>query len=220
MHDRYASTWYTSLSFSQTTTITLPSGAKLVQKWIEAGKIPGRLRIETDSLRQGGVLYAGDSVFQFAGGRLVRADTGMNDLLILGFDVYGQPVERTLAILRKRGFDVSAFSRTSWEGRPAYVVGARMGDTTSKQFWVDAERMLFVRLLDTRKTANGTRRDDIRFLKYVPHAGGWVAEEVMMFRDGKPSLHEEYANVRVNVPLDDAMFDATQWSKVGQWYRP
>lgn len=218
MHDRYAGSWYRTLTFVQTTTIFRPNGTTLAQIWPEAGKIPGRLRIDTDTMRQGGVIYRGDSVYSFAGGRLVRADTGMNALLILGFDVYGQPVEATRSVLSRLGFDLSKLSRARWEGRPVYVVGALSGDTTSKQFWVDEERLLFVRLLESRTTAAGPRLDDIRFMKYVPHGGGWVAEEVMMYRDGKPSLREVYAKVRVDVPLDDALFDPRQWSTVAHWY--
>jgi hypothetical protein len=219
MHDRYASTWYHSLTFVQKSTIFLPSGGTLVQTWLEAGKMPGRLRIDTDSMRQAGVIYSGDSVYQFAGGRLARADTGMNELLILGFDVYAQPANETIAILRRRGFDLSKLSRGTWEQRPAYMIGAGEGDTTSKQFWIDAERLLFVRLLDPRRTSTGMRRDDIRFQKYVRHGGGWVAEEVMMYRDGKPSLREEYADVRVDVPLSDALFDPRRWSTAEHWYQ-
>jgi hypothetical protein len=219
MHDRYASTWYKTLTFSQTTTITLPNGGTLVQQWLEAGKFPGRLRIDTDTAGRGGVIYAGDSVYRFVNGKLAGATADMNDLLILGFDVYTQPVERTVDILRKRGIDLSRISRTVWEGRPMYVVGATLGDTASKQFWVDTDRLLFVRLLETVKTPAGARRFDYRFEHYVPHAGGWVAEEVVGLRDGKPSLHEVYSDVQVGVPLDDATFDPSQWSTLTPWYR-
>jgi hypothetical protein len=219
MHDRYASVWYRSLSFSQTTTITLPTGSTLVQQWLEAGKFPGRLRIDTDTANGGGVIYAGDSLYSFANGKLAATRGEMNDLLILGFDVYTQPVERTVAILRRRGVDLSKLSRGTWEGRPVFIVGAAQGDTAPKQFWVDAERLLFVRLLETVSSASGPRRLDYRFLKYVPHGEAWVAEEVVGLRDGKPSLHEVYANVRTNVPLDDATFDPTQYATFTPWYR-
>jgi hypothetical protein len=220
MHDRYATTWYRTLTFNQRTTISLPSG-QLVQTWWEAGKIPGRLRIDTDSVGSSGVIYARDSAFSFAGGRLARADTGQNDLLILGFDVYGQPVETSLAVLRKRGFDLSRFHRGVWQGKATYVVGAMAGDTLSKQFWVEEDRLLFVRLLESRHTASGgSRLEDIRFGNYVQHEGGWVAEDVMMYQDGKPRLHEVYADVRVNVPLSDAVFDPRQWNTAPRWYKP
>src|SRR5262249_40097354 len=154
----------------------------------------------------------------FAGGRLARADTGLNPLLLLGFDVYRQSPEATIETLRRRGIDLSKVSRSTWEGRPVYVVGALAGDTTSKQFWVDAERMLFVRLIEGRATPNGMRTDDFRFMKYVQHGGGWVAEEVLLLSDGKPRLHEVYANVRVDVPLSDAVFDPHQPPASTRWY--
>ena len=219
MHDRYAAVWYKTLSFSQTTTITLPNGGTLQQQWLEAGKFPGRLRIDTDTANRSGVIYAGDTVYRFTNGKLAAATADMNELLILGFDVYAQPVTRTVEVLRGRGIDLAKVSRGTWEGRPMFVVGAAAGDTVSKQFWIDAERLLFVRLVETVTTPAGMRRVDYRFLKYVPHGNAWVAEEVVGLRDGKPSLHEVYANVQVNVPLDDATFDPKQYGTFTPWYR-
>jgi hypothetical protein len=219
MHDRYAAVWYKTLTFSQTTTITLPDGGKLVQQWLEAGKFPGRLRIDTDTAKGGGVIYVGDSLYSFANGKLASARAQMNELLILGFDVYTQPVARTVDVLRRRGIDMSKISRSTWENRPVFVVGASSGDSTSKQFWVDAERLLFVRLLETVTTSSGPRRDEYRFLRYMPHGQAWVSEEVIGLRGGKPSLHEIYANVRVDAPLDDATFDPTRWATHVPWYK-
>ena len=76
-----------------------------------------------------------------------------------------------------------------------------------------------MRLLETVPTPTGTRRVEYRFLKYVPHGDAWVSEEVVGLRDGKPSLHEVYANVEVNVPLDDATFDPKQYATFTPWYR-
>jgi hypothetical protein len=219
MHDRYAAVWYKTLSFSQTTTLTLPNGGTLQQQWLEAGKFPGRLRIDTDTANRSGVIYAGDTVYRFTNGKLAAANADMNELLILGFDVYTQPVARTVDILRGRGIDLSKVSRGTWEGRPVFIVGAVAGDTVSKQFWIDADRLLFVRLLETVTTATATRRVEYRFLKYVPHGNAWVSEEVVGLRDGKPSLHEVYADVQVNVPLDDATFDPKQYATFTPWYR-
>lgn len=218
MHDRYASTWYKTLTFSQTTTITLPSGT-LVQQWLEAGKFPGRLRIDTDTANRSGVIYSGDSVYRFTNGKLAGASADMNELLILGFDVYMQPAARTVEILHGRGIDMSKVSRSTWEGRPVFVVGAASGDTLSKQFTIDAERLLFMRLVETVTTQSGARRLDYRFLKYVPHGNAWISEEVVGLRDGKPSLHEVYADIRVDVPLDDATFDPAQYATFTPWYR-
>ena len=219
MHDRYAAVWYRTLSFSQTTTLTLANGGTLQQQWLEAGKFPGRLRIDTDTANRSGVIYSGDSLYRFTNGKLAAASADKNPLLILGFDIYAQAVTRSVEVLRGEGFDLSKVSRGTWEGRPVFIVGAAAGDTLSKQFWIDAERLLFVRLLETVPTPTGTRRVEYRFLKYVPHGDAWVSEEVVGLRDGKPSLHEVYANVEVNVPLDDATFDPKQYATFTPWYR-
>jgi hypothetical protein len=151
MHDRYASTWYRNLTFVQKTTVSLSSGGQVVQTWYEAGQMPGRLRIDTDLASKGGVLYVGDSTYNFAGGKLVKADTGINELFVLGFDLYAQSPARSDAILRRLGFDLTRFHEAVWHGMPVFVVGALRGDTTSKQFWVDRERLLFVRLLENTR---------------------------------------------------------------------
>lgn len=218
MHDRYATTWYRTVTFAQRTTISLPSGT-LVQHWLEAAKIPGRLRIDIDTATRSGVIYAGDSVYRFASGRLVARNASRNDLLVLGFDVYRQLVDSTVAVLQREGFDLARFHVDEWEGTPVYVVGALAGDTLSKQFWVERDRLLFLRLLEPQRASDGVHHSDIRFLKYAKYGGGWVAEDVVMYTDGRQRLHEEYAGVRVDVPLADAIFDPQQWASAEPWYR-
>ncbi len=215
MHDAYAGKWYRNLTFQQQTTRWSATGAKFVQTWYEAGSIPGKLRIDFDTTG-GGALFVGDSVFAFVNGKLARADTGMNDLLILGFDVYGQPAARSAQILGGRGYDLRKLSSGTWQGRPVWIVGAVGGDTTSQQFWVDKERLLFVRLLETR----GSSHIDLRFDHYVKRGGGWVAEEVWQYVDGKPRLHEEYSNVKVDVAgLPAGLWNPREWGETLRWWR-
>lgn len=214
MHDSYAGKWYRNLTFKQVTTIWTPTGGQLVQTWYEAGAIPGRLRIDTDTLG-GGVIYARDSIFAFQNGRLARADTGMNPLMVLGFDVYGQDAARSATVLRHLGYDLTKLGEGTWKGRPVWIVGAAPGDTTTAQFWVDKERLVFVRGIEPR----GRNLIDFRFDKYVAHGDGWVAEEVWQYVNGKPRVHEEYSNVRVNVPLTDAIWDPKQWGTTRGWWK-
>jgi hypothetical protein len=213
IHDRYASDWYRTLTFTQKTTVRLPSGGEIVQTYYEAAELPGRLRIDTDLQSKGGVLFAHDSVFTFSGGKLVRADSGLNELLVLGFDVYAQPVLRSEGMLRRLGFDLTRFHEATWQGKPVYVVGALRGDTTSKQFWIDRDRLLFVRMI--AKTARG--RTDTRFSQYVQYGEGWVATVVEQYVNGRRALLEQYSGVRVNPSLPDALFDPRQWATAPHW---
>ncbi|NIN72998.1 MAG: hypothetical protein GTO46_13935 [Gemmatimonadetes bacterium] len=57
--------------------------------------------------------------------------------------MYVQPVEETIATLQGVGLDLSLVVREDeWQGRAAYVVGDE-----NRQFWIDKEDLLFLRLL-------------------------------------------------------------------------
>lgn len=220
MHDRYAGKWYRNVTFAQKTTIFTPSGGQLVQSWVESGQFPGKLRIDVLSagspVGRDGFLFANDSVYRFSSGKLVSADTGHNELLTLGFDVYAEPVATSEALLRKEGFDLAKLSDGTWEGKPVWIVGAAAGDSTHKQFWIEKDRLLFVRMLEPR----GTALVDVRFGNYVAFGGAWVAEQVDQLVNGKPRIREEYSDVKVNVTLDPALFDPAHWGTATHWYKP
>jgi hypothetical protein len=217
MHDRYAGKWYSSLTFKQKTSRLLPNGKWNVQTWWEAMKLPGRLRIEFDPVRAGnGVLYARDSQFVVQNGRALRGDPGINPLLLLGFDVYSAPVAYTTARLRREGFDLTRVHETTFQGRPMIVVGARKGDYNRKQFWVDAERMLFVRMLEPTPR-DTTKMQDIRFVNYERRGNGWIAPRVEIWSEQKLVFYEDYEDVRVDVPLDDALFVPSRWKTARHW---
>jgi len=213
IHDRYSGKWYRTVTFVQKTTLRLASGSEVKQTWYEAAELPGKLRIDTDRATKGGVLYVGDSAFTFANGKLVRADTGRNELLVLGFDVYTQPAARSQTILRRAGFDLTKFHEATWRGKPVYVVGALAGDTISKQFWIERDRLLFVRLIE--RTPQG--RSDVRFNEYEPAGGGWIAMEVEQWVNGRRRLYEQYTDVHTDATVSPALFDPRQWATAPHW---
>jgi len=212
MHDRYDGRWYRTLSFTQKTTFSPPGQAQRVEMWKEYAMLPGRLRIERGAAADGrGVIYSGDSTFVIQGGRVVRRDASRNALLILGFDVYAQPPERTAAVLREEGFALEPVRMDTWEGRPVYVVGAPAGDLRRKQFWVDAERLVFVRMLEPA-ASDTSHTEDVRFTRYQPAGGGWIAAEVEIVVNGTRVFHEEYSDIRTDEPLDAALWIPERWS--------
>jgi hypothetical protein len=219
MHARYAGTWYRNITFVQKSSYLRADGTpSRVETWYEAIALPGRLRIDLgDPSRGNGVVYRSDSVYQIQNGRITDARLGRNPLLTLGFDVYGQPPALTLAQLQAERIDMTVLRTDTLYGKRTYVVGAGSADSTTNQFWVEAERLLFVRLIQTDARA---RTQDIRFERYVKHGGGWVAEEVRVLAGGRMVFHEEYQNVRVNVTLDDDLFIPEKWSAARHWYTP
>jgi hypothetical protein len=219
MRARYAGRWFGSITFIQKSTYFRPDGStSRVETWYEAAKLPGRLRIDLgDPAKRNGVLYRGDSVYQVQSGEVTDRRAGTNPLLVLAFDVYAQPAGRSLEQLRRLGFAVGVLHVDSLAGKRMYVVGAGPRDTTTNQFWIEADRLLLTRVIQTDERG---RTQDIIFEKYAQHGGGWVGEVVRFLRDGRLFFLEEYSDVRVNATLDDNLFLPERWTSATHWHAP
>jgi hypothetical protein len=214
MHDRYEKTWYRTLTFVQTTT----NPGRPDQTWYEAGSIPGKLRIDVEPLdSMNAFMYVGDSAYVFRAGKLVNARADRNLLMTLGFDVYGQPVETTIAQLRAEGIDLSKVREDTWKGAKVWVVGAAAGDTTSSQFWIEQKRLLFVRLIEQRH--NPAKPDappailDAEFNNYQPLGKAWVAPECVIRVNGREIQREAYRDIKADVALPAALYDTREYHR-------
>lgn len=206
MHDKYGKTWYRTLSFTQKSTIRTSADTMVVETWKERAKMPSRLRIDIERATGNlAVVYARDSVFVWRGDSTLRRAASRNILLIIGFDVYAQPPESTLAVLRSEHFPMTPVREDSWQGRPVYIIGGAAGDLHSRQLWIDKERLLFVRGIQP-DDRDSTRTLDFRFDGYAQVPGGWLSELVSIYADGKLVQKEEYSDVRTNDPIDDQIF--------------
>jgi hypothetical protein len=153
------------------------------------------------------MLFRNDSIYRYANGELNLSRPLMHPLLILGFDVYGQPPEKTIAALSGLGYDLDKVHAGSWQGRPVWIVGATAGDSTSRQFWVDQERLVFVRSLGPHPQKPGVTTE-VQFNKYVALGKGWIETEVLFLEGGAITLREEYRDLKADPtpPLADAIF--------------
>lgn len=213
MHDRYARKWYKTLTFVQTTTQYRTDTTSA--DWYEAFSFPGRMRIDMDSMGAGGMLMVNDSLYVFREGELSSTRHFVHSLLLLGFDVYFLPPQETVARLKGLGFDLSAFHEDTLLGRPVFVVGAQKGDLHTRQFWIDKERLYFVRLFEPAG-GDGTQTRETQFNKYIRLGNGWIAPEVIFKVDGKVLMTEEYRDLRANPRLDPKLFDPHYW-KTARW---
>jgi outer membrane lipoprotein-sorting protein len=220
MQKRYARKWYKNVTFTQKTVEHQPDGTSKTSIWYEALAMPGKLRIDYDPIKDGnGILFVNDTVYDIKGGKVERSQPLVHPLLLLGFDAYFIPVEQTVTKLKAMGFDLSVLREDTWQGRPVYVVGAKAGDLHSAQFWIDKENLYFVRMIRPAGK-DKTRTSETQFNKYVKMKdGGWVAAEVIFMLDGKPTVTEEYTDIRSNVPLDEKLFDPQSWTTATHWKR-
>src|SRR5579872_185464 len=218
MHQRYQASWYQTITFTQKSTTYKPDGTSTAETWYEAALLPGKLRIDIGppSTGNGYVLVDGTATV-VKDGKVTGSIPLVNMLLVLGFDVYTQDPETTIKVVKGEGYDLSKFREDTWEGHPAYVVGADKGDLKSKQFWVAKDTLLFVREIEPSR-GDPTKIDDVRFINYQALAGAWIAAGVEVYAGGSKVFSEDYTDIRANVKLDPAVFDpqqfgATHWEK-------
>jgi len=218
MHDRYKDSWYQTLTFKQKSTTYKPDGSSSAEAWYEAASIPGKLRIDIGPRAAGkGYLFIDGDLIVIKDNKVTDTRHSVNMLLVLGFDVYRQDPQITAKIVSEEGYDLSKIHEDTWEGKPAYVVGAVKGDLKSKQFWVEKNSLLFLREIEpARKDAEKT--EDIRFIHYRPLAGAWIAAGVEVYSEGRKVFSEDYSEIQANVKLDPDTFDAqkfatTHWEK-------
>ena len=219
MHDRYAKSWYDTLTFTQKSTTYNADGTSKVDTWYEAAALPGKLRIDIGPPSNGnGFLMVDGTLTIFREGKESGSRPLVNMLLVLGFDVYRQSPETTINIAKAEGYDLKKFHEGIWEGQPVYVVGAEKGDLKSKQFWVDKNRLLFVRLFEPTQ-ADANKFQEIRFEDYRQLTGGWVAARVEVHVDDRKVFREEYSDIQGDAKLDPATFDPKQFTST-HWEKP
>jgi outer membrane lipoprotein-sorting protein len=219
MKKKYDGKWYKTLTFEQKTTNYKPDGTSESHIWYEALTVPGKLRIDFAPSEKGdGIIFTDGKLYQFREGKLAGSRDFVHPLLVLGFDVYGQPVEKTAAQLKGLGIDLSVVHEESWQNSTAVVVGAKQGDLTTPQFWIDKKNMVFTRLFQTagrdKKSIQETQFNGYQKVK----GGGWVSAEVKFFVDGKIATTEEYTKIKTDNALSADLWNPEKWMTVDKNY--
>jgi hypothetical protein len=213
MHDRYSDSWYRTLRFAQTNTFYTQSGGEQKSRWVENLSVPGRLRIDFEPLSsKSGLLIVNNRVTTFDNGKRVDTRHAIQPILMLTADVYAIPPSITARRLDSLAIDLAKFREDKLDRKRVYVIGGDKDDLESSQVWIDADKLVLVRLIQRDKRGGKTIVTDTHVNDYRDIDGFPVAHEFVSLRDGKPYFKEEYENVRVNEPIPAAMFDPTKWS--------
>jgi hypothetical protein len=215
MHDRYDGKYLKTMSFLQNNTRYTATGEEQKSQWYEHIEIPGKLRIAfLPASQKSGLVQIDDRVASFDNGIRVDFRPSINPLLLLTADVYVAPVTTIMRGLDTLHVDPEIIRDAVWEGDPVYVVGARAGDTTSNQMWVDRDHLRLVRFIQSQKAGDRTMLSDIRVLGYKDIGGFEVPTEFLVIRNGKPVWREQYADVRINENLPAGTFDQATWNDI------
>lgn len=203
MHARHADSWPVTATWDADLTIVgAPSQTRR-----HLLRAPDRLRVDVDAgFADVTVLFRRDSVYQWINGRARGGRPFPQEGLLLSHGVYTQPPATTIAKLESWGFDLDLTHEAEWDGRPALVVGAKEGDDTSSQFWVDRETLLLVRLIHPDRD-QASIVSDTRFDGYERVGGAWVATRMTTLANGASSVDQVIRNFKPGVDLGVEAFD-------------
>ena len=215
MHERYGGKFLKTMSFLQNNTAYTTAGQEQKSQWYEHIEIPGKLRIAfLPASQKSGLVQINDRVASFDNGIRVDFRPSVNPLLLLTADVYAAPVATITRGLDTLHVDGDIIRDAVWEGQPVYVVGARAGDTTSNQMWVDRDHLRLVRFIQSQKAGDRIMLSDIRVQGYKEIGGFDVPTEFLVIRNGRPVWREQYADVRINENFPPGTFDQATWNAI------
>ena len=212
MHDRYADNWYRTLRFSQSNTFYTQTGGEQKSRWVENLVVPGRLRIDFEPLSsRSGLLILNNRVTTFDNGKRVDTRRSIQAILTLTADVYAIPARITIRRLDSLGIDLDKFREDRLDKKRVYVMGGDKDDLESSQVWVDADKLILLRIIQREKRGDRAIVTDTRVGQYKDVDGFIVAHEFVSMRGGKPYFREVYEDVRVNEAIPPSVFDPSKW---------
>src|SRR6266513_5017832 len=163
MHDPSHANYVKTSSFLQNNTRYTTTGQKVKSQWYEHIEVPGKLRIAfLPASQKSGLVQVGDRVATFDNGIRVDFRPSVNPLLLLTADVYVSPIATVMRGLDSLHVDPEMIRTDEWEGQSVYVVGAKAGDSTSSQMWVDRDQLRLVRFIQSSQSGARTIVSDIR----------------------------------------------------------
>jgi hypothetical protein len=206
MYDRYHNKWHHSRIFNQTTEQYRHDSLIKSTIWYERILYPDKLRIDFDSSESGnGFMLNGDSVYAYSHHAITRRIKGDNDglVFILG-GLYFMPFDDVLAKFKDLHYDLGKFHKDSWKGRPVFVIGADSNDEKVNQLWIDADKLVAVRLL---KYDNNMKAEDDFENPVAVTGGGWSETKCSFYRNDHLIQVEIYHDVTGKKAMDKAIFD-------------
>jgi len=203
--------WYKYFTFSQETHFIKDGKEEKMEIWHEAGYFPGKLIIKFNTKdSKNGILFTDQKVYGYTEGKEPFSRPKIHELLLGAFDIYFLKPEVSAHLFDSLGFNLKLVREDVFDGRKVIVVGAEKNDSTSKQFWIDAERFYLHRIVYARKTSVS----DCIFGNYEKINNYWVAKTITFKADGKPETVENYFDIKFPKKLDDSLFDPKKFNEI------
>ena len=199
-----------SLAFSVTTTPVVRDSGETRRERAHA-QLPGRHRVAmVPESRASGTVRDRQRVSVFDRGRRVASRRQVDLAALLAYDLFAQSIDTTIMWLDSARVRFGLLRLAEWNGRKVWVVGAAEGDSSSAQFWVDAQRWRLVRVIQP-DPHSPSRTDDMRFEAFTTLHDVPVPTRIVIFRDGRPALRKVMDDFVANPELPNRAFDLSRW---------
>jgi len=202
-----------TLAFTLTTREQHAGGPRTARARAYAA-LPGKFRITSlPTSSHTGIVRNRHQLSVFERGRRVGTATRVDLAILLAYDVFAQSIDTTIMWLDSARVRFGLARRDELDGRRVWVVGAPQGDTTSEQFWVDADRWHVLRVIQ-RDPRSPRDLIDIRFTEFVELLGVPVPMRSVIYRHGRLEMSQEVSQVTVNRRVPASAFDLSRWTDV------
>lgn len=213
MHQKYQGKWFNAFTFVQETIQYEEDGSERDRKiWYEAIQYPKNFRIDYGPIEEGNAsLFRNDSMYRFKNGVLEQAVVNPQQFLLMKGGLYHFEVAEVIKMLKDYGYDTEVFRKDRFQGKKVYVLGAKEGDLSAPQFWIDAKHFYLVRRI---RSLNNGKVLDVHYGEHLKSNGGWVEQTVKFYLDGRYLQLENYKEIDTSPNLDAGVFDPAKFGAI------
>lgn len=186
-------------------------GIRDTTTWYEAIRYPKDFRIDFgDHIDGNANINRNDSIYVFRENRLVHKGPEIQEFLILEGGLCHYSSEETLQRLEDLGIDTSILTKSNYDNRSIYIIGALENELEKPQIWVDLEKLYVVRRFS--RGSSGALYD-VKYDSILDINGYWIETWLEFYRDGKLIQTEKYNDIDVDPRLNDSVFDPDLFGK-------
>lgn len=206
--------WFKEFTFTQEIIrYNQNGGVRDTAIWYEAVSYPDLFRIDYNDKGRF-IIFRNDSSYRFQDYTFQSERLEPQEFLLFKGGMYFISPAKVMDKLKEYGYDTSVFREDRINGRRAYVVGAKSGDLTTKQFWIDADYFYTVRRIS--KTGRGQALD-VQYSNHKRVNGGWVEQTVTFYLDGRMLQIEHYLDIDASKSIPKDVFNPNRPNKY--WYK-
>lgn len=179
--------------------------------WYEAIRYPKDFRIDFGDSKNGNAnINRNDSIYVFRNHELVHSGPEIQEFLILEGGLFYYSTDETLKRLKQLGVDTSVFSKSEYQGKPIYILGANPDELSKPQIWLDAEKLYSVKRFSQGKQGE---LYEVVYDDFKEFDGHWIETWIEFHVNGRLIQTERYNQIDVSPYLNNKVFDPQFFGK-------